>query len=169
VDLGTLYRRQHQVDNFFGAGPATTTLGVGVTVANLGPNISLTQDKQSDPLPRNLKVGVSYGASVPKSYSFLAGLGLEKSLVFSDFPDSLRSQLSFLERHEIILSGGLEVGFNDLVFGRLGYLRDEVGGITAMTYGAGFRLKGFGLDFASIPQALDLPRVSKFSIVARFD
>ncbi len=169
VDLGALYRRERSVSSFFGSGPATTTLGVGVTVANLGPNISLTQDKQSDPLPRNLKVGLSYGAHVPNSYSVLAGIGVEKSLVFSDFPDSIEATLTFLERHEVIVSGGAEVGINDLVFGRLGYLRDESGGIKAMTYGAGFRLKGFGLDFASIPQALDLPRVSKFSIVARFD
>ena len=169
VDLGALYRLERETDSFFGSGPATTTLGIGATVANLGPNISLTEDKQSDPLPRNLKLGVSYGVRVPNSYSVLAGLGVEKSLVFADFPDSVKSQLSYFERHEIIASGGVEVGFNDLVFGRMGYLRDESGGITAMTYGAGFRLKGFGFDFASIPQALDLPRVSKFSVVARFD
>jgi len=81
----------------------------------------------------------------------------------------MKKDLSFFELHEVIPSGGMEVGFNDLLFGRLGYLYDDSGKITAWTYGFGLHLKQFGFDYAAVPQAEDLPRVSKFSIVARFD
>ncbi len=169
VDLGGLYRMQHQSDNIFGMGAGTMSLGLGATVANLGPDISLTQGKKSDPMPRNLKVGVALGAKIPESYSFLAGFSVEKNLVFSDIPDSIRAKLNFADKHDVIMSGGFEVGLMDLVFGRVGYIYDDPGEIKNWTFGAGFHLKEFGLDFASIPQAKDLDRVSKISLVAAFD
>lgn len=168
VDLGGLYRWRRDVGSFMGSGPATLEAGLGVTVANLGPNISLVSERQSDPLPRNLKVGLSMGAKVPESYSILAGIAVEKSLVV-DIPDSVKARLSFYERNEVLLSGGLEFGILDLAFGRLGYIYDDPGEIKGMTFGAGFHLKRFGFDFASIPQYKELNRVSKVSIVASFD
>ena len=81
----------------------------------------------------------------------------------------LSEQLSFWERNEVLLSGGLELGVMDLLFGRVGYLYDDVGEITDWTFGVGFRIKQFGLDYASIPQATDLDRVNKFSVVVRFE
>lgn len=167
VDLGGLYRWRRDVDSFMGSGPATLQAGLGVTVANLGPNISLVSQKQSDPLPRNLKVGVSAGAKVPDSYSVLAGLAIEKSLVVA-IPDSTTG-LSWWERHEVQLTGGLEMGIMDLAFGRVGYIYDDPGKIKGLTFGLGFHLKRFGFDFASIPQYKELNRVSKFSLAASFD
>jgi hypothetical protein len=185
VDLGGLYKWDREVQSFLGSGPGQMSTRLGVTVANLGPNISLGNSKESDPLPRNLKVGASWGWRVPNSYSLLAGAAVEKNLIFSDIAppcsevavDStgkptepcLDEQLSFWERNEVLLSGGMEVGVVDLLFGRVGYLYDDVGAITDWTFGVGFRIKQFGLDFASIPQAEGLDRVSKFSVVARFD
>jgi hypothetical protein len=169
VDLGALYRIEHPSDNLFGLGAGTLVAGLGVTVANLGPAISLTEENKSDPLPRNLKVGLSMGGKVPESYSFLVGLAMEKSLISSDIPDTLVDALSFYERNEVLLSGGAEFGLMDLVFGRMGYIYDDVGKIKGWTYGAGFHIQQFGLDFASIPQFKELGRVSKISLVARFD
>ena len=178
VDLGGLYRWNKDVTSFLGSGPGQMTTRVGVTLANLGPDISLGNSKESDPLPRNLKVGSSWGVRIPGSYSVLAGLAVEKSLIFEDIPapcseDSvegcLPEQLSFWERNEVLVSGGLELGVMDLLFGRVGYLHDDVGEIKNWTFGVGFRIKQFGLDYASIPQAEDLDRVNKFSVVARFD
>jgi len=169
VDLGWLYRMDHQSDNILGMGAGTMSVGLGVTVANLGPDISLTQGKKSDPMPRNLKVGLAWGAKIPQSYSFLVGAAVEKNLVFTDIPDSIRKDLTFADKHDVIMSGGLEVGLMDLVFGRVGYIYDDPGEIKNWTFGAGFHLKEFGLDFASIPQAKDLDRVSKISLIAAFD
>ncbi len=171
VDVGALYRLERPVDNLAGMGAGTMTFGLGATVANLGPNISLTAGRQSDPMPRNLKVGFSVGGKVPNAYSLLLGASVEKSLVFTDFqPDTTKTNApSFYDKHEVLLSGGLELGIMDMVFGRLGYIYDDPGEIKDFTFGAGFRLKEFGLDFASIPQATDLDRVSKFSVVVAFD
>jgi hypothetical protein len=169
VDLGALYNWKKNVDSFFGSSPAVLESGVGVTLGNLGPDISLVDDRQSDPLPRNLKVGVSVGARVPQSYSALLGLALEKSLVFEDIPDTIAEKLSWTERNEVLLSGGMEFGILDLAFARLGYIYDDPGEIKGMTFGAGFHLKQFGFDFASIPQFRELDRVSKFSVIARFE
>jgi hypothetical protein len=168
VDVGALYRVRGDSVSLFGSRPGESTLGIGLTVANLGPDISLSDTKNSDPLPRNVKLGLSYGMRVPQSYSFLLGGSVEKSLVFEDIADSVKSSLSIYEKEEIILSGGAEFGILDMVFGRVGYIYDDPGEIKGMTYGAGFYLKQFGLDVASIPQFRELDRVTKFSLVARF-
>ena len=167
VDIGSLYLWKKELTSFFGSGPAQMQAGLGVTVSNLGPDIALVDNLESDPMPRNLKVGFSLGAKVPESYSVLVGLSLEKSLVFE--PILLDTTLNFFDRHEVLLSGGLEFGFVDIAFARLGYLYDDPGEIKGPTFGAGFHLKQFGFDFASIPQHKTLNRVSKFSIIARFD
>lgn len=169
VDLGGLYQFKRDLDSFLGSGPAHMEASLGAVVANLGPDISLVDERQSDPLPRNLKVGASWGVRIPKSYSVLLGAAVEKSLVFESIADSIAEQLSFFERNELLLSGGMELGLLDLLFGRLGYIHDDPGEIKGMTYGFGFHLKTFGFDFASIPQFRELDRVSKFSVVARFE
>ena len=169
VDLGGLYNIPGTSENFFGLGATEYNIGLGVTVANLGPDISLASGQQSDPLPRNLKVGTSFGARTANKTSFLLGVAMEKSLVFEDIPDSIKAGLSFAEKNELLFSGGLEVGIMDLAYGRVGYIYDDVGEIKGATYGAGFYIKNFGLDFASIPQFRELNRVTKISIVARFD
>jgi hypothetical protein len=164
VDLGALYWKRSEVGNLFGLGAGSLDLRAGVVTSNLGPDISLTSDPTGgDPLPRNLKLSASVGGRVPKSVSFLAGFQFEKALLSNiDDPDA-----SFWVKNQIIPSGGLEVGFVDLAFARLGYINDEEGKIQDMTFGFGVRYSVFGFDFASIPQAEGLPRVSKFSLVYR--
>ena len=169
VDLGGLYQYKKDMDSFLGSGPARMEASVGLMVANLGPDISLVDGEQSDPLPRNLKVGASWGVRVPKSYSALLGLAVDKSLVFESIDEDLAKELSWAKRNDVILSGGMELGLMDLLFGRLGYIYDDPGEIKGITYGFGFHLKKFGFDYASIPQFVELDRVSKFSVVARFD
>ena len=46
---------------------------------------------------------------------------------------------------------------------RGGYYDDPLGEIQDAAYGAGIRILGAGVDFASIPQALDLPNVHKWT------
>ncbi|NNF08108.1 MAG: hypothetical protein HKN21_15195, partial [Candidatus Eisenbacteria bacterium] len=163
------YKMDGSSEDFFGMGPTDLTLGLGVTVANLGPDIALVAERSSDPLPRNLKIALSAGARAPESFSVLAGISFEKSLIFESIADSIKTELSFYERNEVLVSGGVEVGFADLAYGRLGYIYDDPGEIKGMTFGAGFYLQKFGLDIASIPQFRELDRVTKFSVIARFD
>jgi len=177
ADLGTLFKSQSPMDDFLGMGAADLNIGVGAVFSNLGPDIALSDQRDGDPLPRNLKLSSSVGVSVPESFSFLTGFTFEKSLIFEDIPAQVQdsegnlvsNNLSWFERNDVILSGGLELGFMDLAFGRIGYIYDDPGEIKNFTFGAGFYLSKFGIDFASIPQALDLPRVSKISLSAKFD
>ena len=169
VDVGTLYQMNRNVESFFGSAPGIMQTSLGLMIGNLGPDISLVDERQSDPLPRNLKVGASWGVRVPESFSLLTGVALEKSLVSEAIPDSIADQLSFYEKNEVLLSGGVEFGFLDLAFGRLGYIYDDPGEIKGVTFGAGFHLKRFGFDFASIPQFRELDRVTKISVVASFE
>jgi len=163
VDLGALYKYQIENDNIMGLGAGRWDIGVGLNVVNLGPDLSMVEGRPTDPLPRNAKLSASVGMGVPKSLSFLGGFAVEKSLIFED--SQTTETLSFLQEHEILLSGGGEIGFMDVAFARAGYVKDEPGTISGMTYGLGVRFLQFGFDFASIPQAEDLQRVSKFSLV----
>jgi hypothetical protein len=169
ADLGALFRTNSPMEDFFGMGPADLHVGVGAVLSNLGPDIALSDQRDGDPLPRNLKLSGSVGVGVPESVSLLTGFTFEKSLIFESIPDSTSADLSWFKRNDVILSGGFEIGFMDLAFGRIGYIYDDPGTIKSFTYGAGFYLSKFGIDFASIPQALDLPRVSKISLTAKFD
>jgi hypothetical protein len=50
--------------------------------------------------------------------------------------------------------------------GRIGYIYDHEGRIEDFTFGVGLKVNSIGLrfDWASVPQAEDLPRVNRFAI-----
>jgi hypothetical protein len=152
ADLGVLVRLTDLAPSF----PVPVTLGANVQ--NLGPNIAYIDQDQSDPIGRNLKVGM--GAKVlnlPK-LTGLVSYDFNKSLVYSsDKP---------------IHNAGAEVTYGDFVSGRAGYIYDKQGDIRDMTFGVGFVLNlgqnNLAFDYASVPQARVLDRVNKFSITFRF-
>lgn len=170
------------------SGQVKTNVLAGVTVKNLGSNINFTEDKQGDPLPRNLQAAVGFdlsalpvaeagwfqgtGSSSPIRDTSVFGasvaMGFEKSLISSDLPDSVANRLSYLERHDIILNVGGELRLLDYIALRVGYVHDQSGGIEAWTQGMGLSLfRMGGLDYASIPQGWGLPRVDKWSLWVR--
>ncbi len=184
-DLGALGRFPVSVGE---PGQVKTNVLAGVTVKNLGSNINPTGWGDGDPLPRNLRAAVGFDLSAlpvaeggwfqgagPSSlirdtsvFGASVAMGFEKSLISSDLPDSVADRLSYLERHDIILSVGGELRLLDYIALRVGYVHDESGGIEAWTQGMGlslFRLGG--LDYASIPQGWGLPRVDKWSLWVR--
>jgi hypothetical protein len=184
-DLGALGRFPVGVDE---SGQVKASVLAGVTVKNLGSNIDLTGWGDGDPLPRNLQAAIGFdlfalpvaeagwfqgtgSSSLIRDTSVFGAsvaMGFEKSLISSDLPDSVASRLSYLERHEIILNMGGELRLLDYIALRAGYIHDETGGIEAWTHGVGLSLfRWGGLDFASIPQAFDLPRVDKWSLWVR--
>ena len=63
---------------------------------------------------------------------------------------------------------GAELMYQDFLALRAGYIQDEDGDIRDPTFGAGFGIGRFVADYASVPQARSLGRVSKFSISYRF-
>ncbi len=148
ADLALLYR--------FKGTPMLGNIPINfaVNVQNLGPDIAYIDQDEADPIGRNLKIG--FGARVVSSGDFnviLAG-DFNKSLVYSD--------------ETPILNGGTEVRYQDSFALRAGYIHDKDGDIRDPTFGAGFGIGRFTADYASVPQARSLDRVSKFSISYNF-
>lgn len=128
----------------------------GAVIQNLGPNIAYIDEDQSDPLGRNLKVGMGY----------------------SPFENEVHRVLVAAEANRFLLSGrtlavdvwnvGAEYEFNRLLALRVGYISDPRGTIEDMTFGLGLGYRGFRFDYASVPQSEFLERVNRFSASYHF-
>lgn len=135
----------------------------GAVLNNLGPNIAFIDEEQSDPIARTIKLGVAgtaYDLSpMQLNYSF----DLNEPIVDYTFPVGFHDH--------IVWGGGLELVYNNLISGRLGYYDDAVGTIQDLTFGVGLApIPGVRFDYASVPQSkfLDNSRVAKFSLTANF-
>jgi hypothetical protein len=149
ADLGALYEFAFTPD---------LPMRIGVNVQNLGPNISFIDEDQSDPIGRNLKVGLGTIATGLDPFLIAFEFDVNKSLIYSD--------------EKPIYNTGVEAAFRSSGdFGaalRFGYINDKDGDIIDPTFGFGIGLGGLAFDYASVPQAEDLDRVSKFSLTYRF-
>lgn len=143
LDLAALYRIP------------TARLNLGMNVQNLGPSVAFIAEDKADPLGRNVKAGVSWEPISTKSYAVLLATDFNQSLVTDDFRT---------------YHGGIELRYADQVAGRFGYYSDPLGDIEDVTYGIGVQLRGFTVDWGSIPQAKDsdLGNVQKITIGYRF-
>jgi hypothetical protein len=162
ADVGLLMRVRDMAPSF------PVPLNIGVNVQNLGPNITFTQQGgSSDPIGRNLKIG--FGAQVLNLPKFTGTVAYDynKALWMSE-DGTGRKSMSTIQVH----NAGAELGYADFVFLRGGYIYDKDGEIKDPTFGVGFIINlgvdNLGFDYASVPQARGLDRVSKFSINFRF-
>ena len=126
---------------------------VGMAIQNLGPNIAYIDQDQSDPLGRNVKLGVAVTPYESELYRVLVTADVNK-LLLSDGP--------------WIENGGAELEFNRLLALRVGYINDKRGTIQDLTYGLGLAYHGIRLDYASVPQSEFLDRVNRFSASYHF-
>lgn len=127
---------------------------IGVNVQNLGPKISFIDEDQSDPIGRNLKVGVGIKPVDTGTFRLLVEGDVNKSLIYSD--------------EKAILNGGLELSYSTYAALRGGYIYDKDGDIRDPSFGFGVQVGTLAFDYASVPQARGLDRVSKFSLNYRF-
>ncbi|MDM7917249.1 MAG: PorV/PorQ family protein [Candidatus Eisenbacteria bacterium] len=127
---------------------------VGVNVQNLGPNIAFIDADQSDPIGRNLKVGVAAKPFDNGTFRALGEFDVNKSLIYSD--------------EKPILNGGVELGYSTYAALRAGYIYDKDGDIRDPSFGFGVQIGSLAFDYASVPQARGLDRVNKFSLTYRF-
>lgn len=158
VDLGLLWKVPRIRSN------------IGLSVVNLGPDISHQDaDIQSDPMPRKATLGWAYSLySNPQS-------GL---LFVADYQVPLykweTNDYGFgLDFDYVEWGGGLEWNYLRSLFLRFGYKSAEYGDITDTTWGFGVDLnewvnKGITFEFAQVPQATGLPRVTRLSLAYRF-
>ena len=151
LDAGLLYRTPIR------------KLTLGAALTNLGPNIAYIDLNQSDPLPRNLAVGLAYKI-VDTPFNRLTGtLEVNKELVGLDDPVSE-------EIEEAILNTGVEYWYGTYVALRAGYVYDKVGDVKNPTFGAGLQYGRFRFDFAYIPSSKTsaLSNTMRFSMTGRF-
>ena len=147
-DMGVLYR--------IGSG----RLSIGTVIQNVGPKIAYIDEEQSDPLPRNWKLGSSYKIFHDEMNQLMASFEYNKSLViYEDFFDLTTG---------VVLNAGVEYSYFDLFSLRTGYVYDEDGDIKDFSYGVGFKYKWWQFDLASVPQNKALSRPFRFSLAASF-
>ncbi len=142
VDVGVLYK-----------GP-WPKLKIGGMVQNLGPSIMYIDAEQSSPLPRNLKLGVSYKIIESEYNNLLATVELNSSLVEEEFRGN----------------AGVEYWYSTILALRAGYIYDDYGEIKTPTFGAGLQYNRYRFDFGYIPEKEGHPLADtmRFSLSAKF-
>ncbi|MBN2564389.1 MAG: PorV/PorQ family protein [Candidatus Eisenbacteria bacterium] len=133
---------------------------VGAAVQNVGPRIGYIDEEQSDPLPRNLKVGTSYMLASDEMNQLTVAADYNKSLVLVE---KIADQTL-----GVILNAGAEYLYYDLFALRAGYVYDEDGEIKGFSFGMGLKYQNFSFDVATVPQAEGLTRPFRFSMTASF-
>ena len=151
LDAGLLYRTPIE------------HLTLGAAITNLGPDITYIDADQSDPLPRNLALGLAYRL-VDTPYNRLSLIGeMNKELV------GVKDDLS-TEFEEAIWNMGLEYWYGSYIAFRAGYIYDKVGAVKTPTFGGTLQYSSYHFDFAYIParEDLALSNTLRLSITARF-
>ncbi len=126
-------------------------LSLGAALTNFGPNIAYIDVNQSDPLPRNLALGLAYRVvDTPFNRLTLTFEG-NKELVgvkFTDDPGTPVKEGFGREMREAIVNMGVEYWYGSWVSLRSGYIYDREGDKKGPTFGAGLQYKTFRFDFA---------------------
>ncbi len=157
VDIGALWKIPSMRTN------------LGLSVMNLGPNITHVDADQSDPMPRKLTGGFAYGL-IQSPYMGLILVG-DYQLPLYNWKGNDYG-LGF-EPDQDEWGVGAEWNYDHSLFLRLGYKSANYGDITDYTFGFGVDLKkwlrkAITFDFGSVPQATGLDRVSRFSLGYRW-
>jgi hypothetical protein len=165
----------------------------GVNFSNIGSKMSYSDDQKSDFIPMNLRIGGSSSLNLDNFNKIALAIDLNKLLVptppiynndmeiidgkdpnvsvpvaifqsFYDAPGGFKEEI-----HEITSSIGLEYWYNNQFAIRTGYFHENAskGNRKYFTAGAGFRLKGFEIDFSYLMPTVSnhpLARTLRFSL-----
>jgi hypothetical protein len=137
IDIGGLYRPLQNIP-----------LQVGVVFRNLGFDLQFDDEFQKDPLPRRLVVGVGYDLLQhllqTDELSLLVSTDLKfRRSVFENIEGNDVSEIETFTYH------GAEVGYNRLLFFRVGYINEPDRFDTdGPAFGIGFNYKGMRFDLA---------------------
>ncbi len=142
---------------------------VGISVANLGPDITHVDAAQSDPMPRKVTVG----GAISLVNSEYGGVLMVADMLVPLYKWKGNDYAIGLEFDQKEYGAGFEANYDYSLFLRLGYKNASYGDIADLTYGMGVDLekwtgRAFVFDFAWVPQAEGLPHVSRLSAGYRF-
>ena len=138
VDIGGLYQSSNE------------KLNLALSLQNTGTKLQMEDLEQADPLPQNLKLGISYRPLNDSSHRLIFAVDLDK-------PTTSDSS--------IFLSLGTEYWYRDIIAVRLGYLSKE-GNVAGFTQGIGIRYRGYEIDFANVPWG-ELGSVQRISLTMK--
>ncbi len=171
VDIGGLMGGAFPIPNF---GGDPLVYAIGANVQNLGSKLVYIDADQGDPLPRNLKVGFALDLLSSEGFSIIGSLDYNKALITYDTTGHEQVEKIGWGNAERLLNAGIEFTLRDLLSFRTGYIDDPEGEIESWTFGAGLDVSFSGgtklirFDYSSVPQALDLDRVSYLSVGVLF-
>lgn len=113
-------------------------LDFGLSLQNLGPNVTYVDHSQSDPLPMTFRLGTAY-RPLDDPISKLV-VSVEASKVLANEDDLLRRFITGWEHFdETIYSAGIEYTYLQLLSLRGGYFYDQAGNVTGPSFGAGLQ------------------------------
>jgi hypothetical protein len=157
VDLGLLWKVPSIKTNF------------AVAVANLGPDIKHVDADQSDPMPRKLTLGLAYSLY----HSEYMGLLLVTDYLVPLYKWEGNDYGFGIETSQEEYGFGAEWNYVRSLFVRMGYKSAQYGDIQDFTFGFGVDMdrwvnQAITFDYAKVPQAEGLPKVSRLSLAYRF-
>ncbi|MBN1622458.1 MAG: PorV/PorQ family protein [Endomicrobiales bacterium] len=140
IDLGIIYKTPIE------------GLNTGLSVLNTGNKIRMSGETKEDVLPQTTRFGLSYEYKLNDRIS---------TIFANDYHKILNSSW--------YASGGAELNFQDTLFFRMGYYKKE-GNIQGTTYGLGFKIKQFQIDYSNIPasEMVGYTRNNKLSFLIQF-
>ena len=144
---------------------------IGFALANLGPDIKHVDADQSDPMPRKATIGIAFSLYHSEFMGLLlVGDYLAPLYKWDDDKEDYGFGLDF-EQEEF--GYGIEWNYLRSLYVRFGYKSASYGDIRDTTFGFGVdadRWTGQAItfDFASVPQAEGLPKVTRLSLGYRF-
>ena len=138
IDIGGLYRPLRNVP-----------LQVGVAFRNLGFALQFEDEYQKDPLPRRLIVGVAYDLAQHLLKSDQLSLLVSTDVKFRRTKGVNQETGKGFAEIEKYYYYGTEVGYNNMLFFRAGYIAEpERFRTSGPTFGIGFSYKGMVFDLA---------------------
>jgi hypothetical protein len=158
---------------------------IGANLSNLGPKITYIDQAQSDPIPTNFRLGMSFHLLKDEFNSLMFNLDFSKLLVSRDTSGTSDEFYTAIftawgddgfnnELRDIVTSMGMEYWYGtpgDFLFAlRTGYFYEDpsYGNRQFMTFGAGIRYDIYGFDFSyisSIAENHPLDETLRFTIV----
>ncbi len=157
LDLGMLYQTEYDTD-------------IALTLTNLGPKISYIDYEQADPLPTTLRLGLAYYLFYDEFNSLVLTSDMTKLLVrrgkdLDEGEDGIDTSdewnytdpiwkavfTSWTDAdgvNDVVYGFGAEYWYNKMIALRMGFWNDDMGEISATTYGTSLRYDSYIFDFS---------------------
>ncbi|MBN1150175.1 PorV/PorQ family protein [candidate division WOR-3 bacterium] len=142
------------------------SFSLGASIQNIGPGLSYTETGEKDPLPQTVRLGVSYllasyenledSTLVPKKL-WEARFSFDLVKVVVGLMDEIKERQYSYIWDDTWKAMGLELGYYEMIYFRLGYFIDEAGSRKGFTYGGGVKFRNFNFDLGIDSPLYDFP------------